>query len=84
VPVPLPAGASGASLGAGALEGGTVAERWAGIFNYALNLDWNGTGWTAEPYHETGFLNGVSCASAVFCAAVGDLEDSAERGPDDP
>jgi len=48
-----------------------------GIFNYSLNLAWNGTVWTREPYHETGWLNGVSCPSAIFCAAVGDIADSA-------
>jgi hypothetical protein len=47
------------------------------IFNYSLNLHWNGTKWTAEPYKVTGTLNAVSCTSAAFCAAVGYLADSA-------
>ena len=48
-----------------------------GIFNYSLNLVWNGTVWTRQPYRETGTLNAVSCASATFCAGVGVISDSA-------
>jgi hypothetical protein len=47
-----------------------------GIFNYSLNLVWNGTVWTKRPYSETGTLNAVSCASATFCAGVGGISDS--------
>lgn len=48
-----------------------------GIFNYSLNLHWNGTSWAAEPDNVTGWLTGVSCTSSVFCSAVGFLADSA-------
>jgi hypothetical protein len=48
-----------------------------GIFNYSLNLHWNGRRWTAQRYGVTGTLNAVSCTSAAFCAAVGYLADSA-------
>jgi hypothetical protein len=47
-----------------------------GIFNYSLNLVWNGTVWTKQPYRETGSMYGVSCVSATFCAGVGGISDS--------
>jgi hypothetical protein len=45
----------------------------------ALVESWNGTTWKIEPTPRTGavnsFLNGVSCASATACTAVGSVSD---------
>jgi hypothetical protein len=69
-------GAVSCSSASDCLAVGSTDTFTDGIFNYSLNLVWNGTVWTQQPYGETGTMNAVSCASATFCAGVGGISDS--------
>ena len=75
---PLPAATSGGPTGLGALS--CVSPLWCmGVsqsnIGIALLKEWNGSDWTLMPTNEpTDFYAtffGISCASPLFCAAVG-------------
>jgi hypothetical protein len=70
-------GAVSCSSASNCLAVGSTDTFKDGIFNYSLNLVWNGAVWTRQPYRETGSMDAVSCASATFCAGVGVISDSA-------
>jgi hypothetical protein len=85
-PVPLPAGGvqgelNAVSCGASTCQAVGYYTDNGGTTYAALADRWNGAGWTAEPTASlggswSGTLDGVSCAQAGPCSAVGSKSDA--------
>ncbi len=81
VPVPVPAGAPSAALsGVSCVSADFCAAVGSAVNSSGTQLyfaeSWNGTAWRIQPVPSPSgapfaVLNGVSCVSATFCAAVG-------------